>query len=138
MREMTLNEFNAISYKNISTYPDRYYYEPTYPLGTIYFDYKPSTDLTLHLTSHKEIASFLDLDQALELPDEYARALRTNLAIETAPDYGQKVSQELINSAVESKANIKRLNKGNRLDVMTIDTGLIRSNTVGNILDGYN
>lgn len=137
MRAMTLNEFNEIRYKDISTYPNRYYYESVYPLGNISFDYQPLTSHTLHLTSLKEISAFADLDTVIDLPAEYDRALRTNLAIETAPDYGQPVAQELINAAVESKANLKRLNGANRNDVMVIDLGLRKGN-VGNILNGYN
>ena len=137
MRMMTLNEFNEIRYKDISTYPDRFYYESVYPLGIISFDYQPSTDLTLHLTSLKEITEFTDLDAEIELPAEYDRALRSNLTIETAPDYGQSVSQEIMLTAIESKTNIKRLNKANRNDVMTIDIGLRKGN-IGNILNGYN
>ena len=137
MRMMTLNEFNEIRYKDIATYPDRFYYESVYPLGIIYFDYQPRTDLTLHLTSLKEITEFTDLDAEIELPAEYDRALRSNLTIETAPDYGQAVSQELMLTALESKANIKRLNKANRNDVMTLDIGLRKGN-IGNIYNGYN
>jgi hypothetical protein len=137
MRMMTLNEFNEIRYKDISTYPDRLYYESVYPLGVINFDYQPNTDFTLHLTSLKEITEFTDLDAEIELPAEYDRALRSNLSIETAPDYGQAVSKELMFTATESKANIKRLNSSNRDNVMTVDIGLRKGN-IGNILNGYN
>ena len=78
-----------------------------------------------------------DLDAEIELPAEYDRALRSNLTIETAPDYAQAVSQELMLTALESKANIKRLNKANRNDVMTLDIGLRKGN-IGNIYNGYN
>jgi len=134
---MTLQEYNSIHTKDISTYPCRMYYEPEYPLGRIYFDYKPGTDLTLHLTSLKEITAFADLDTTITLPAEYDRFMRTHLAIETAPDYGHKVSQELVNAAVESKANIKRLNSGNRYDTLVMDSGLSRGCS-GNINSGYN
>ena len=137
MREMTLQEFNDISYKPVGTYPDRYYYEAEYPLGKLHFDYQPSTNLTLHLVTLKEITAFADLTTAIDLPAEYDRALRTNLAVELAPDYGQTVSPELMYSATESKANLKRLNSANRLNTMTLDTGLLRGR-VGNIYDGYN
>jgi hypothetical protein len=137
LRFMTLQEFNDIRYKDISTYPDRLYYEPTYPLGTLHFDYQPRTDLTLHLTSLKEITSLVDLDTTIELPAEYDRFLRTNLAVETASDYGQSVSPTLALSAVESKANVKRLNKANRQDTLVIDQGLLKGRK-GNILNGYN
>ena len=137
MREMTLQEFNDISYKPVGTYPDRYYYESEYPLGKIHFDYQPSVNLTLHLVTLKEITAFADLTTTIALPAEYDRALRTNLAVELAPDYGTTVSQELMYSATESKANIKRLNSSTRLNTMTMDTGLLKGRA-GNIYDGYN
>jgi hypothetical protein len=46
----------------------------------------------------------------LTLPPGYKEAIVHNLAIKLAPEYGKSAPVEVINSAVEGKASIKRLN----------------------------
>ena len=124
MDQMNLREFNNIAYKNVGKYPERYYYEPEYPLGKIHFDYLPDTGLTLHLISMNEVTAFADLTTTINLPSEYDKALRSNLAVDWAPDFGQAVSSELMLGAVESKNALKRIAKANREDTLVIDSGL--------------
>ena len=129
MRTMTLQQYNNIETKAISTFPERYYYEPVSTLGKLYFDFQPTTAMSLILTSMKEVTAFASLDTSIPLASEYDRALRTNLMIDIAPEYGMSVSQETMFSATESKAAIKRIARANRESVMSIDLGLRKSPT---------
>lgn len=124
MEIMSFRRYADIGLKNISTFPERLYYEPEYPLGKIHFDYAPTTDLTLHLISMKPLTAIADLDTAIALPAEYDRALKFNLAMDLAPDYGMQISQSVLNAATESKRNIKRIARANREEVLSLDRGL--------------
>lgn len=138
MEIMSFRRWGDIAYKGVGTYPERLYYEPEYPLGKIHYDYQPSTGLTLHLISMKEITAFADLTTTINLPSEYDNALRTNLAVMWAPDFGQSASQELMLSAVESKASLKRIARANREEVLTTDGGLRAKSRYNIISDRYN
>jgi len=135
MEIMSFRRYQDIAYKSISTYPDRLYYESVYPLGRIFFDYQPTTDLTLYLTSMKEITAFADLDTTIGLPAEYDRALKFNLCIDLAPDYGMKVSDEIIMAAKQSKDAVKRIARANREEVLICDSAL-RGSGLFNIYSG--
>lgn len=138
MQLMSFRRWGDINYKTVGTYPERLYYEPEYPLGKLHFDYQPTTSLTLHLISMKEITAFTDLDETINLPAEYDRYFRTHLAIELAPDYGMSVPQEVMFSADKAEKAIKRLARANREEVLTLDSGLKSRNRFNIISDRYN
>jgi hypothetical protein len=134
MTEMSMEIYNNITNKVNGSFPSRYYYESTYPLGRLYFDYTPGTSLSLVLVSMKEITAFADLTTTINLPSEYDLCLKTNLAVQLAPDYGIKAPDEVIGTAIMTKQNIKRLNKVNRVSTMTND--ISNSNSRYNINNG--
>lgn len=103
------------------------YYDPTYPLGTIYLYPNPSQAGILHLWTDTILSDFTSLTQAINLPQGFARALKKNLALELAPEYGKSAGALLVKQAAESKAAIRSLN----LDPVVMafyDTDLVRSN----------
>lgn len=134
---MSFRRYADIGLKSISTFPTRLYFEPEYPLAKLHFDLMPATDLTLHLISMKALTSIANLDDTIVLPAEYDRALKFNLMLDLAPDYGMKVSQEIINAATESKANLKRIARANREEVLGVDSGLRSGNHYNIYSDGY-
>jgi len=137
MTLMSFRRYSDIGFKSVAGYPTRLYYEPVYPLGKIYFDLMPTTDLTLYLTSMKALTVIPDLDTTIDLPAEYDRALKFNLMLDIAPDYGMSVSQEVINAARESKQNLKRIARANREEVLGVDNGLRKGITYNIYTDGY-
>lgn len=137
MSLMSFRRYGDIGFKAIEGYPTRLYYEPVYPLGKIYFNLMPTTDLTLHLISMKALTAIPDLDTTIDLPAEYDRALKFNLMLDIAPDYGMSVSQEVINAARESKQNLKRIARANREEVLGVDNGLRKGSTYSIYTDGY-
>lgn len=88
--------------------PERLYYRKTYPNGTIYFESTTDEEYTLILTSMKQLTSFPDGTTAIDLPEFYERALKTNLTIELADEFGagNRVTQAMIKLADESKTAI--------------------------------
>ena len=70
----------------------------------------PSAAQTLVLYYLEPVAEFPDLVTPVSLAPGYAKALRTNLALELAPEFGRVVDPMLDRLAHESLADVKRVN----------------------------
>jgi len=137
MKSMSLKQFNAIRVKAISTYPTRYYFSPGLALGEISFDYEPSTSYQLHLTTLKALTAFTSLNDAVTLPAGWEFAIRTNLAVALASDYGMAASQSVQIDAMNSKKSIKRIAKANREETLVMDSGLTHGNSFDILSGGF-
>jgi hypothetical protein len=84
------------------------YYEPSYPLGTLYL-YPQPTSGVLHLVTRVPLAAYSASD-SLALPPGYQDAIVYHLALRLAPEYGRPVTPELAALARGAKDNIKRGN----------------------------
>ena len=88
-------------------YPQYLNYNNGHPYGTISLYGTPSTNYTIRLLSEKALTSFPQTSTAVDLPSGWNRALRFNLAIEMAPEFGSKVDPLVVMGAKESKGYIK-------------------------------
>lgn len=86
------------------------YYTPSAPLGDVWVWPVPTGAQTLVLYSDEVLAQFPDLTTPVDLAPGYAKALRTNLAIELAPEFGRVVDPTVERLARESLADVKRAN----------------------------
>lgn len=99
--------------------PCALYYEPSFPNGKIWLDMKPDAayslilwlETMLHQVFLEGVLGGDGTTTELSLPPGYKEAITHNLAIRLALEYGRSAPVEVINGAVESKANIKRLNQ---------------------------
>ena len=84
----------------------------------------------------EQINRFNTVDDTIALPPGYNRFMRDNLAVELFPEFreGQQMDQMLMMSAVESKANIKRINY--RLSDMSCDPELLWGRSAYSIYTG--
>lgn len=82
-----------------------------------------SATTTLVLYTPVALTEFADLVTDYTFPPGYRRFLRTNLALELAPEYGRPLDPALVQQALESKAQIKRANL--RLSELRIDRALV-------------
>jgi hypothetical protein len=115
--------------------PQGIYYDPNFALGAIYVWPIPSGNGTLILHSEKPLTTYSLISEDVTLPPGYKKALRYNLAMELAPEYGKAISQDIAMQASESKALIMRTNT--RPVYMTSDVpGLIGSRGSYNIYTG--
>jgi hypothetical protein len=125
---ITRDKYTQIGLKSLpAPWPLVLYYDATFPLGNIYLYPTPSQAATLHLWTDTILSDFTTVNQSVNLPQGFARALKKNLALELAPEYGKSAGALLVKQAHESKAAIRSLN----LDpVVTAfyDSDLVRSN----------
>lgn len=111
MKILTKDQYAGILIKtNASTFPLYLYSDQAYPLTTISVWPVPNSINDLVLYSWKPLANLAALTTSISLPPGYQRALRYNLAIELASEYGRAVPEVVMAIAVEAKAAIKRMN----------------------------
>lgn len=90
--------------------PWKLWYEREFPLGKIWLYPVPSEAATLVLYLWKQLDAALTLATNLSVPPGYLRALRFNLAVEMATEFGVQVLPEVARIARESLAEIKKQN----------------------------
>ncbi|WP_333608815.1 hypothetical protein [Arsukibacterium sp.] len=122
----TRNQYDAIPIKDVdSNWPAFLYYDPT---GLIRFTSITVPGDQLVLTMLKPFnQDTVVLDEALEFPDQYARAIRLGLAIELAPEYGKQIDQVIAAQYRQAIAGVKRINAADRALIMEVDAALIRT-----------
>lgn len=112
MSKLTDDGWAAISSKlRTSTWPEAYYYNPTYPLATVNIWPVPtSTTLTGAMYAAQAVGQIAALTSTVALPPGYARMIVKSLAVELSPSYGAQPDPLLLKQASEATANVKRAN----------------------------
>ena len=105
-----------------------------YPYVVLNFWPVPSVAGNVIVWSWKPLSSIATLTTALSVPPGYLRALRYNLGVELAPEYGRQLDPVVIENAVESKASIKRMNTP--ITLMGIDQGVLPKKSTWNWFTG--
>lgn len=103
--------YDAIPLKTLSVnYPMWMWYDPAYPLATLYLNPVPASTLEFHFVYWASLQSFAALTDVVSLPPGYERAIAFNLAMEMAPEYGLPVPQSVAAIAASSAGKVKRNN----------------------------
>jgi hypothetical protein len=88
--------------------PQRVSYTRTHAGGELWVWPVPTLAQDLVLYWQEPLQQFPDLTTPVSLAPGYARALRTNLAVELAPEFGRPVDETIDRMARESLADVKR------------------------------
>ncbi len=129
------DQWAAISIKTItSNLPTRMWPQYLYPYVKLNFWPIPSVAGNVIVWSWKPLSSIATLTTSLSVPPGYLRALRYNLGIELAPEYGRQLDPVVIENAVESKASIKRMNSP--ITLLGIDPGVLPKKSTWNWFTG--
>ena len=125
MDALTDDAFALIPQKTLqSSLPSFYYYNPTYPFGTVTLWPVPTkTTLQGVMYAPTGLTEFAALTDALSLPPGYKRALIKNLAMDIAGSYGKEVPQALKDDADESLQSVKAVN--HRVSDLRIEAGAL-------------
>lgn len=107
---VTDDEYQRIPAKTTQSMPEVLYPRMSMPNATLYLWPVPTAAYTLYLTLRRTFGSVAGLSTTVDLPPGYERAIVTNLAVECAPLFGTKVSDETATIARDSKAALKCLN----------------------------
>lgn len=104
------------------TYPAYLYYNPTYPLGTIYL-YPPGGG-TLYIDSLKPLTDPTTLTGDVAFPGEYDEAIEWGLTIRLCPSYGRDPTLFMYDMAERGENTILALNAA--LSVESVSTEVIK------------
>lgn len=108
-----------------SAIPGAVFYTPDHPLAVLKLWPIPNSAATLVLYTPTALTQFADLATIYTLPNGYARTLHFNLAVELAPYYGLTPTPTVASVAVQSLADIKRVNISQATDVLRVDDALL-------------
>lgn len=95
-------EYRGISEKATTSRPTSVFYDPLYSLGYFRFYPTPNASETAYLDCLVPWTAFTALTDTVSFPPEYERAIKFNLALELAPEYGKEPSQFVLKSANEA------------------------------------
>jgi hypothetical protein len=108
---ITESEFYALRSKNTeSTLPRYILRENKFPLDFLNFYPVPSEPNELVLYSQKPFARYTLGSDVINLPPGYTRAIRYNLAVELAQEYGKQPNALTLGAAEETKSSLIRQN----------------------------
>jgi len=110
MRIITVDEYARVTLKGLQGIPGYLYPEGTYPNETLNFYPVPTTGYTFVCYSWKPLASVASTNSTVSLPPGYEDALVYNLAVRLAPEYGKSLDPVVAETALATKASIKRIN----------------------------
>jgi hypothetical protein len=125
LQPLTDDAWSKVPIKDLSSpYPTCWYYNPTFPLGTLTLWPNPSSaTLTGVMYAPTAVAEFTALTTAISLPPGYRRMLVKNLALEMAPSFSREVSGMLAAQAADSLSAVKRSNK--RMMDMSVESAAL-------------
>lgn len=110
------------------------YPDSGFPLRTLFFYPVPSAANSVEIFTWGLIDGFDSVTDTVSLPPGYARALRFNLALELAAEYGKQIPVTVAAVAQEAKAKIKSFNTP--VLYLQVDPALTARRTGFNYLTG--
>lgn len=106
-------EYQAIPDKaETGSLPSQVYYNPTYPLGTLYpFPIPTGAGLQWVLYYWAPVAEFADINVVVDLPAGYRQLLITALAVDLLPSYSRQPNPALVAQAAEAMRTVTLSNQ---------------------------
>lgn len=135
----TMEEYAAISFKELSTFPSYVFYDATFPVGTVYFWPVPTDMFELHVVVKETLPQFTALTTAFNLPPEYLDALIYSLTARIQLLYQLPVNPDIAAMARAALNTLKVAN--NRVPNLVMPGGLVREggwsgHGLGGIVEG--
>lgn len=94
------------------------WYNPTYPLGSLYP--WPTGGSSMVISSLKALLDPATITTEVEFPTSYDAAIKWNLALQLAPEYGKNPSQIIYKLAEDSKRVIESKNMANQINAVDL------------------
>jgi len=110
---LTEDAWAGVVQKDItSPWPRQWYYNPTFPAGTLTLWPVPTSATTqLAIYVPTPVPQFTSLSNTFTLPPGYEEMIVTNLAVRLCPSYEKTPSALLMKLAADSMAKVKKVNR---------------------------
>lgn len=126
-------EYESLAYKSLQAgYPRLLNFGNEYPLANILIYPAPSSAYQLWITSKKPLPTYAAITDTINLPAGWLKAIKENLALELAPQYGLEPSATLVRRAMKSLGDVRRT-----VSVNTPNNPLYQQSGGYNILSGW-
>lgn len=111
MEPMSNAEYQALRLKGTtSSWPTRYNYSPSVPLGTVFLWPSPTVNRSVAAYLWRSLTKWATVQTNLTLPEGYEEAIVYNLCPRLAPEYGVSTSIEVLALARDMKALVMQHN----------------------------
>ncbi len=112
LRKYTDEDWQRVTLKTMqAVFPLAWYYNPTYPTGTLTFWPVPTSGtLQGQLYAPSAISAFTDTNTSIDLPPGYREALVTNLAVMLAPSFTTAAKPQTVQMAEDALRTIMAVN----------------------------
>jgi hypothetical protein len=120
----SMEDYNRISLKQLTTFPQYVFYDSAFPTGLVYPWPLLIPQYTLFITVKETLSQFTSLSQTISLPLEYFAALKFNLAVRLRQAYQLPPDAALIALAKDSLNVIRNANL--QIPRLQIPTDLVR------------
>jgi hypothetical protein len=109
-------KYRELHLKTIVATAGYLWYNPTYPLGTIYL--YPLDGSTIYLHSLKPLSDPSAITTDVAFPPEYDEAIKFNLAVRLAPEYGKEPLQMCMALAASAMKDIETRNFASQINAV--------------------
>jgi hypothetical protein len=116
MKIVSRNKYQELAQKSLSGIPQWLWYNPTYALGYLYIFPVGSASDTLNLDSIKPLTEPTVNSSTISFPPGYEEALKYNLAVRMAPEFGRTPDQAVVAIAQNAMAHLKERAAANRVE----------------------
>lgn len=120
--------------ESLTGQPTSVYLEQSERVTNLYFYPFPDQAYEVVIYSEKKIGNYTSLNDEMYLPSGFERALKYNLAMELAPEFGKEPSALIIEAARDSKAELKI--KNSKAKQMISDAAFLVNRNRYNIFTG--
>jgi hypothetical protein len=104
--------------RNDRSIPGYLWYNPVYPLGVLYPHGTGGSSMVID--SLKALSDPSTLTSSVAFPTPYDAAIKWNLALELAPEYGKNPSGIVVARAIETKKVIESKNAANQINEVNL------------------
>ena len=111
-------EYRSVKRSELGSTAAYLYYNPAYPLGVLY-PY-PVGGSSMVIDSLKALTDPTTLTSSVAFPTSYDAAIKWNLAMHLAPEYGKAPSQYIIGLAMDAKKMIESKNAAMQINAVDL------------------
>lgn len=135
----SMEDYNRIRLKGLSSFSNRVFYDAGYPLGRIWpYPITTASLYAINITVKQVLQAFTSLGQTIDLPPEYMAALHYNMALRLRVQYNvPPPNPDLLPGLAKDALNVIR-NANAQIPRMTMPTSLMRRGIYNPYSDGYN
>jgi len=103
-----VEDYALIEQKSLETRPQALYFDRGYATGTIFLYPTPDSAYDFHLWSKKPLATYSSLSDTLTVPVMMEAAIKYNLAVELAAEFGRDIAPQTALRADQTVSALKR------------------------------